>query len=426
MAKTLLQATRLGGLLVVFILAASMLLVFNSPKIDPIAQVFPNPTAALPNTVNPNLESQVATTLQSTALAFHENQGQLANPAVRYYFSQEDFGVAFTEKGVIYRLTTPTAPENNPVVDFSDPETDHGRGRPVLLSSSTIYVHLSFDGANSVQPVGRGLAPYTQNYIKGNKPESWVTGVRSYARSNEVSITLSTPVTTPSAPQNLIATAGELYVSLSWDAPTSDGGTPITQYYVYRGNASGQYSLIQFTTDLAFNDTLVTGRELYYYAVTAVNVIGESSFSTEVAATPTGVTIIIQDTDVPSPTNLTAITGDSWVSLSWVAPVVTKGPNINEYNIFRGLADGTYQLLGQSTDPTYNDTTAVNEENYFYMVTAVNNKDLQSLPSNVVFVTIPAGPIGTPTPGFLFTSLAVLSVIGLVRGKKRLRKREKN
>jgi hypothetical protein len=38
--------------------------------------------------------------------------------------------------------------------------------------------------------------------------------------------------TVPGAPLNLAGTAGDLQVTLVWDAPTSDGGSPITDYVV--------------------------------------------------------------------------------------------------------------------------------------------------------------------------------------------------
>src|SRR5207249_2757061 len=43
----------------------------------------------------------------------------------------------------------------------------------------------------------------------------------------------------PSAPQNLVATADSAGVGLTWAAPLTDGGSPITGYTVYRGTSSG-------------------------------------------------------------------------------------------------------------------------------------------------------------------------------------------
>ena len=40
----------------------------------------------------------------------------------------------------------------------------------------------------------------------------------------------STPVTVPSAPQNLEAQVSDEQVALTWDAPASDGGSAIQKY----------------------------------------------------------------------------------------------------------------------------------------------------------------------------------------------------
>src|SRR5205807_392181 len=54
--------------------------------------------------------------------------------------------------------------------------------------------------------------------------------------SNEAS---ATALTIPSAPQNLQATAGNRNVTLSWQAPSNNGGSPITNYKIYRSSSSG-------------------------------------------------------------------------------------------------------------------------------------------------------------------------------------------
>src|SRR5207245_8353453 len=60
----------------------------------------------------------------------------------------------------------------------------------------------------------------------------------------EESVGLQDEVTTqrvilPTAPQNLEAVPGDAQVSLSWQAPSSNGGSPITNYKIYRSLSSG-------------------------------------------------------------------------------------------------------------------------------------------------------------------------------------------
>ncbi|MFX1533139.1 MAG: SBBP repeat-containing protein [Promethearchaeota archaeon] len=92
--------------------------------------------------------------LQTLGHHFKENAGQLTNPAVRYYYSQADFGVSFTDTGVVYRL----AGEVNAIVT------------------------LKFEGATPIQPEGQHMYAHLSHYFRGNNPARWVTGVRSYAQ----------------------------------------------------------------------------------------------------------------------------------------------------------------------------------------------------------------------------------------------------
>jgi len=125
-----------------------------------------------------------------------------------------------------------------------------------------------------------------------------VTAVNSAGESSfseEVNITSEVipeiQLTVPSAPQSLSASAGDNYVELSWTPPSNDGGSTITGYRVYRGTEIEVYTLIFIATSTSYNDTLVSGNSSYYYAVTAINSVGESSFSNEVKVTPPGISV---------------------------------------------------------------------------------------------------------------------------------------
>ncbi len=112
-----------------------------------------------------------------------------------------------------------------------------------------------------------------------------VTGT-SGTLSHSTTVTVTVP-TVPSAPQNLQAAPGNAQVSLSWSAPSTDGGSPILNYNIYKGTSSGSETLLTtIGNTLTYTDTSVTNGQIYYYYITAQNSVGPSSSSNEVNATP--------------------------------------------------------------------------------------------------------------------------------------------
>jgi RNA polymerase subunit RPABC4/transcription elongation factor Spt4 len=118
---------------------------------------------------------------------------------------------------------------------------------------------------------------------------SAVSSLGEGAKSNEVSATPMRGVTTPSSPQSLRAAAGDGYVDLSWSAPSDVGGSPVTEYKIYRGTSPGNEGPLAFVsaTTTSYNDTAVTNNQTYYYTVSAVNAAGEGAKSEEASDKPT-------------------------------------------------------------------------------------------------------------------------------------------
>jgi hypothetical protein len=172
----------------------------------------------------------------------------------------------------------------------------------------------------------------------------------------------------PSAPIDLTATPGESIVYLSWSAPASEGSFAITNYWIYKGLASGEYDLPIVTGNVLFyEDEPVTNGFTYYYQVRAINIIGEGALSEEVNATPVSVP--------GAPTDLSATAGDSYVNLTWGPPFNDGGSTITNYRIYRSNATGTETYLDETGVVFYyNDTDVENNITYFYIIRAVNSE----------------------------------------------------
>ena len=86
---------------------------------------------------------------------------------------------------------------------------------------------------------------------------------------------------------NLTGIAGDTYATVSWEIPENDGGSEIMKYNIYRSNESeGTFDLIGNTTELMYNDTNLVNGVSMYYKITAVNINGESGFSSEISVIP--------------------------------------------------------------------------------------------------------------------------------------------
>lgn len=194
------------------------------------------------------------------------------------------------------------------------------------------------------------------------------------------------PLSKPSAPQDLSATAGLGSVTLAWKAPASSGGSTILNYMVYRGTAAGEESfLVMLDAASGYLDPALINGTRYYYQVSASNAQGEGPRSAEASATPQA------SFDTPSaPRNLNAIPGDGRVDLTWAPPAVEGGAPVSNYTVYR---DGVL-LVKLGTVTQHADTGLVNGQTYSYEVSASNS--IGEGPKSAAFSAMPATQPGAP------------------------------
>ena len=177
---------------------------------------------------------------------------------------------------------SPTTPTTSQTVTFTVTAQDNSGGSGI--SSVKLYIDNNLVqtwNSNGTFTYTGGPYPAGTHYYYANATDKAgniaSTGVKSFV-----------VITTPGAPQNLNAVAGDKKVTLTWQPPSNNGGSAITNYKIYRGTSSGGESYLTTVGNVtSYEDTSVTNGVTYYYKVSAVNSVGEGPLSNEVSATPT-------------------------------------------------------------------------------------------------------------------------------------------
>jgi hypothetical protein len=172
----------------------------------------------------------------------------------------------------------------------------------------------------------------------------------------------------PGAPRSL-ATSPNLAagVGLSWDAPSSEGSSPVTGYRIYRGTSSGGATLlVTVGAVLSFTDTAVANGATYWYQVSAVSAAGEGPRSAEVVAE--------RGTAPGAPGGVSAKAAKAGVTVAWQAPATNGGSPVTGYRVYRRTTTGTPVFVASvgSGTTAFTDTTVARRTRYAYSVSAVN------------------------------------------------------
>ena len=207
------------------------------------------------------------------------------------------------------------------------------------------------------------------------------------------SITLM-PKTVPSAPIMYSVINDDIYTNVTWVASITDGGSPITGYKL-------RYVTGTTTTDISYSDVTTASLNLtkgltYTFYVYAVNIIGLSTISNQ----KTFFNII-----VPSqPTDLSSVSGNQQVSLSWTAPITNGGSAIKLYVVT--CSNGKSMNV---TTTTALFTGLTNGEQYTFFVNAMNKygSSENSDSVTVLLATVPGIPNNfMVTPGNSLVNLS--------------------
>jgi hypothetical protein len=221
------------------------------------------------------------------------------------------------------------------------------------------------------------------------------------------------PAGAPGVPINLVVTAGVGQADVSWSAPVSDGGSPITGYSLDVLRATTVVRTISLAG--AGTSTTVTGLTngtAYSFRVSAVNAVTTGASSA--ASAP--VTPAAPATVPGAPTRVVAKAGSRQATVSWLAPAGNGGSAITGYSVqvVTGGFARTVSVTGTGTSTTV--TGLANGTSYTFRVSAVNAigtgaASAASAPVTPrVLLSAPGAPvIGTATSGAIGGRLTAIA-----------------
>ena len=191
-----------------------------------------------------------------------------------------------------------------------------------------------------------------------------IAAVNPNGESARATASVSLPVVTapPGAPTALALAPGDGTLTLSWEAPVSNGGADVIAYTVYNGGVA-----VASTTNLFYTVADLINASSYSISVSATNTSGEGVKCLAVSGTPR-IPPPRPASQVPTaPTSLSLMSGDGTIAALWGLPVSNGAETILSYNVYR---DGL--LIASPTSTSYIMTGLQNGRSYTITVSAVN------------------------------------------------------
>ena len=247
------------------------------------------------------------------------------------------------------------------------------------ISGYTMTGYLSPDGVTWTQ-VGnpQGLP----------MPDPVYVGLAVCAQDNTVvhratfdNVTAPWTLQSPAVPADVSATVSSTRAFLTWDATVGAAG-----YNVKRTTTpGGPYTTVASGINaVSYTCTGLTSGVKYFYVISAVDSVGESANSSEIAVDLSSVT-----TQPCAPSGVNATSGSGQIILSWDTSPIATG-----YNVKRATSNGgPYSIIASPASSTWTDSGRTNTTTYYYVVSALTGTN-ESVNSAQVAATPQAGVMG--------------------------------
>lgn len=327
------------------------------------------------------------------------NSGMVAGYIVEYGDLAD--GVSFPFFG------TASAESTIPITDVSNPPTDQSVSLPVDSNTATVswtassngsgipavsgYTVTSSPGGLTCTAADDETSCQVGGLTWGTAYTFTVTAQNSIGSSDPSPATSSvTPYGPPSAPALVSATAAGTSVTIDWDAPTSDGGTAITDYYVEVSPGSQTCSATAPTTECVVSG-LTPGVDVRF----RVKAFNQTPVPGSIVSPWSDWSDPVTPVAVPdAPENVLATTHHNTAIVSWNPPAATGGLALTSYTVTAAPGGSTCTAIAPLTTCLMEGLEYGTE--YSFAVTASNSYGTSD-PASSQPVTPEILPPGPPT-----------------------------
>ena len=204
----------------------------------------------------------------------------------------------------------------------------------------------------------------------GQSPSGNITTATVPTSDSSVTLAIADPNSTP------------LDVTVSFTAPTSNGGSNITGYNLSSSPDDSVYT--QVATNVTADQTITVANDgTWYFKSQAINPVGTSAFGSSVSITTASVPVsdssVTLSIDNPNPNPLD-------VTVSFVAPSDNGGSNITGYNLSSSPDDSVYTQV--ATNVTSDQTiTVANAGTWYFKSQSINPVGTSAFGSSVSITT---------------------------------------
>ena len=156
---------------------------------------------------------------------------------------------------------------------------------------------------------------------------------------------------------------------------------------------------------LAFNDSTALNDVNYTYQVAAENSAGWGPNSTSLQAMATALALPTM------PTAFHVSAGNGFANLSWSPPANAGSVPVTSYKIYRGTNVSLMEILTLVQGTSYNDTTVLNGQRYYYQVRASSSVGDGGFTETISVIPDAPAPLPSIDNTMIYVAVGALVVV---------------